>query len=225
MEQRTEAAVAGLAGREQSRRNFLRVAAGAAAALSAAGFGGFSAGKAWGQDGGGGGEAPYATYEGLGDAAILQFAYLLEQLEATFYAVGADSGLFEGEALAQIAEIRDHEVAHYEALAGVIQQLGAEVPAVPEFTFPEDATADAATFLGYAATFEPVGIGAYQGAAPALESKEILASAISIHNAECQHRCAIDVLRGVDPPNNVAFEEALPISEVQAAVEPFGITG
>jgi hypothetical protein len=28
----------------------------------------------------------------------------------------------------------------------------------------------------------------------------------------------------VEPPNNVAFEEALPLGEVQAAVEPFGIT-
>jgi hypothetical protein len=27
------------------------------------------------------------------------------------------------------------------------------------------------------------------------------------------------------PPNDVAFEEALPLADVQAAVEPFGITG
>jgi hypothetical protein len=218
MEGQTTGAFPGL-DREHSRRNFLKVAAAATAALSAAGFGGFTASKAWGQ------EAPYTTYQGLGDAAILQFAYLLEQLEATFYAVGADSGLFEGDALAQIAEIRDHETAHYEALAATIEQLGEAVPEVPEFTFPDDATADAATFLEYAATFEPVGIGAYQGAAPALESKEVLAAAISIHNAECQHRCAIDILRGVDPPNNVPFEVALPLADVQEAVAPFGITG
>ncbi len=127
--------------------------------------------------------------------------------------------------LAQIAAIRDHEFAHADAISTTLDQLGAEVPAEPNFTFPEDATADPATFLGYAATLEPVGIGAYQGAAPALESKDILAAAISIHNAECQHRCAINILNLVNPPNDVAFEEALPLKTVQEAAAPFGITG
>jgi hypothetical protein len=207
--------------RETSRRNFLKTAGWATAAISAAGIGGFGVAAKYA----GAQDAPYTTYEGLGDAAILQFAYLLEQLEGTFYSIGADSGLFDEYTLTQIATLRDHEFAHAEAIAATLGQLGAEVPAIPEFTFPEDATADAATFLGYGATFEPVGIGAYQGAAPALESKDILAAAISIHNAECQHWNAIKVLQGIDPPNNVAFEEALPIGAVQEAVAPFGITG
>jgi hypothetical protein len=206
--------------RETSRRNFLKTAAWTGAALSAMGIGGFSlANKAGAQD------APYTTYEGLGDAAILQFAYQLELLEGNFYAIGADSGLFVDTFLDQIAVIRDHEFAHAEAIAATLGDLGEEVPAEPAFTFPEDATADAATFLGYAATLEPVGIGAYQGAAPALESKDILAAAISIHNAECQHRCAINIMNLIVPPNNVAFEEALPLAAVQEAVAPFGITG
>jgi hypothetical protein len=209
--------------REQSRRGFLKTAATVTAAVSAMGIGGFAT-RAWAQDASTD-EQAYPSYEPLSDLEILQFAYLLEQLEYTFYAAGVDSGLFDGEALAQIAAIRDHEGAHAEALAATIGQLGGAVPAIPEFTFPEDATSSAETFLKYAATLEPVGIGAYQGAAPVLDSKDILAAAISIHNAECQHRCAINVLQGVVPPNNKAFEEALPLQEVQQAVEPFGITG
>ena len=207
--------------RETSRRNFLKTAAWAGAAISAMGIGGFGVAvrRAQAQD------QPYTTYEGLGDVAILQFAYQLELLEGNFYAIGADSGLFVDYFLAQIAAIRDHEFAHADAIATTLGQLGAEVPAEPAFTFPEDATADAATFLGYAATLEPVGIGAYQGAAPALESKDILAAAISIHNAECQHRCAINILNLIVPPNDLAFEEALPLKDVQEAVAPFGITG
>lgn len=207
--------------RDVSRRNFLKTAGLAGAAISAMGIGGFGVAvrRAQAQD------QPYTTYEGLGDAAILQFAYQLELLEGNFYAIGADSGLFADNFLAQIAAIRDHEFAHADAIATTLGQLGAEVPAEPAFTFPEDATADAATFLGYAATLEPVGIGAYQGAAPALESKDILAAAISIHNSECQHRCAINILNLIVPPNDVAFEEALPLPEVQEAVAPFGITG
>jgi hypothetical protein len=207
--------------REVSRQNFLKKAAWTGAAFSAMGIGGFgiavSRAEAQAQ--------AYESYQGLGDAAILQFAYLLEQLEGIFYDEGVNAGLFKGAFLDQVAVIRDHEFAHADAIATTLGQLGADVPAVPEFTYPDGVFTDVVAFLELAATFEPVGIGAYQGAAPALESKDILAAAISIHNAECQHRCAINILNLIVPPNNVAFEEALPLQDVQAAVEPFGITG
>ena len=206
-------------GRERSRRDFLKTAAAVGAALSAAGFGGVAllARDAEAQ------EAPYTTYQGLGDAAILSVAYQLELLEGNFYAAGANSGLFTGNALTQISQLSNDEFAHADAIAGVLSSLGAAIPE-PQLVFPPDATADAATFLTYAATLEPVGIGAYQGAAPALQSKDILASAISIHNAECQHWNAIKILQGIVPPNNVAFEEALPLQAVLDAGAPFGIT-
>ncbi len=209
-------------GREVSRRNFLKTAAWAGAALSAAGIGGvgFATRYAGAQEGGG---APFETYQGLGDAAILQFAYQLELLEGTFYQMGADMGTVSGNALAQVEAIRDHEFAHADALAATLQQLGAEVPATPEFTYPDGVFEDPASFLDLANTFEPVGIGAYQGAAPALESKEILGAALSIHNSECEHWNGIKILLGIDPPNNVAFEEALPLPQVQEAVAPFGL--
>jgi hypothetical protein len=206
--------------RETSRRNFLKTAAWTGAAFSAMGIGGFGVAVRRAEA-----QGEYETYQGLGDAAIVAFAYQLELLEGTFYAEGVNAGLFADAFLEQIIAIRDHEMAHADALATTLGQLGAEVPATPDFTFPAGTFGDAATFLKLAATFEPVGIGAYQGAAPALKSKDILAAAISIHNAECQHRCAINILNLITPPNNLAFEEALPLQDVQAAVEPFGITG
>ena len=207
--------------RETSRRNFLKTAAWTGAAFSAMGIGGFGVAVRRAEA-----EGEYKTYEGLGDAAIV----------AVRVPAGAPGGhvLRRGRRrpassrdafLEQIVAIRDHEMAHADALATTLGQLGAEVPATPEFTFPGGTFGDAATFLELAATFEPVGIGAYQGAAPALKSKDILAAAISIHNAECQHRCAINILNLINPPNDLAFEEALPLQKVQAAVEPFGITG
>ena len=207
--------------RETSRRNFLKTAAWTGAALSAMGIGGFGVAvrRADAQ------AAQYESYQGLGDAAILQFAYQLELLEGTFYDEGVNAGLFVDAFLDQIVAIRDHEMAHADAIAKTLGQLGADVPASPQFTFPDGSFSDAATFLELAATFEPVGIGAYQGAAPALESADILAAAISIHNAECQHRCAINILNLVNPPNDLAFEEALALPYVQDAVAPFGITG
>src|ERR671917_2449026 len=117
---------------ELSRRNFLKTAAWTGAALSAMGIGGFGVAvrRAEAQD------QPYKTYQGLGDAAILQFAYQLELLEGNFYAIGADSGLFVDAFLAQIAAIRYHEFAHADAIADTIVSLGGEVPAEPAFTFP-----------------------------------------------------------------------------------------
>jgi hypothetical protein len=206
--------------REVSRQNFLKTAAWTGAAFSAMGIGGFGVAVRRAEA-----QGEYETYEGLGDAAILQFAYQLELLEGTFYAEGVEAGLFEDAFLEQIVTIRDHEMAHADAIATTLDDLGAEVPPTPQLTFPNGTFTDPTAFLELAATFEPVGIGAYQGAAPALQSKDILAAAISIHNAECQHRCAINILNLINPPNDRAFEEALPLQDVQAAVAPFGITG
>ncbi len=205
--------------RDVSRRNFLKTTAWAGAALSAAGIGGvgFLTQRANAQT------APYTTYQGLGPADILGLAYQLELLEGTFYAEGINAGIFNDYATTQIAAIRDHEMAHADALASTLTSIGAAVPATPNFTFPPGTFGDAATFLGIAATLEPVGIGAYQGAAPVLIGTDYLAPAFSIHNAECMHWDAIKILQGVVPPTTVAFEEALPLGDVQAAVAPFGI--
>ncbi|HEX2739289.1 MAG TPA: ferritin-like domain-containing protein, partial [Rubrobacter sp.] len=91
--------------RETSRRSFLKTAAWTGAALSAMGIGGFGAAvrRAEAQ------AAQYKSYQGLGDAAILQFAYQLELLEGTFYDEGVNAGLFKDAFLDQIAAIRDHE--------------------------------------------------------------------------------------------------------------------
>ena len=205
--------------RDVSRRSFLKTAAWAGAALSAAGIGGFGVAV----------RRAHAVHEGYAEAGpvgIVSLAYLLEQLEGTFYATGIDVGVFAGDdfSTTQIAAIRDHEMAHADALAGILGELGAPVPATPEFTFPEGAFSNPTDFLNLAATFEPVGIGAYQGAAPALIGSEYLAPALSIHNAEGMHRVAINILLGVDPPNNLAFGEALPLPAVLEAVAPFGVS-
>ncbi|MGF1470452.1 MAG: ferritin-like domain-containing protein [Rubrobacteraceae bacterium] len=202
--------------REYSRRSFLKTAAWVGAAISAAGIGGFGVAvrKA---------HAVHEGYAAAGPVAVFSLAYQLELLEGTFYAEGVDAGILDDFAVTQIAAIRDHEMAHADALAGILGELGAAVPATPNFTFPDGVFSDPGAFLELGATLEPVGIGAYQGAAPALIGNEYLGPALSIHNAECMHWNAIKILQGVDPPNNVAFEEALPLEDVQAAAAPFGL--
>ncbi len=206
--------------REHSRRDFLKTAAWATAALSAAGIGGFGVAS----QSANAAHENYPSYQGLGDAAIFSFALQLERLEGTFYARGVEAGLFSGPALAQIAAIRDHEMAHVDAISAALSAAGAPVPPAPNLTYPPGVFQDRGAFLQLAATFEPVGIGAYGGAAAALESKELLAAALSIHNVECQHRVAINILNGILPPNNLAFEPSLPFGAVVEAVAPFGVT-
>jgi hypothetical protein len=63
--------------RETSRRNFLKTAAWTGAALSAMGIGGFGVAVRKAEA-----EGEYKTYEGLGDAAIVQFAYTLNSWKA-----------------------------------------------------------------------------------------------------------------------------------------------
>ena len=209
---------------EYSRRRFLKITAAGGAVLSAAGIGGigFLARPAEAQPTLG--TAAFPTYQGLDDAAILQVAYLLELLESRFYQFGVDAGILDAFSAGQIAAIRDHEFAHADAIAGTLGALGAAVPPEPRFTYPPGVFEDPVAFLELAATFEPVGIGAYQGAGPALESKEILAAAGSILGVECDHRTAIDILRGVDPPNNRAFQQSLTFDQVLGAAAPFGVS-
>ncbi len=210
--------------REHSRRSFLKTAATVGAVLTAAGIGGVSAITREADAQGLPTPITHPTYQGLGDVAIFSFALQLERLEGTFYAKGADSGLFSGPDLAQIAALRDHEMAHVDFITTTLQGVGAPVPPVPNFTLPPDALSSREAFLGLAATLEPVGIGAYQGAAPAIQNKALLGPALSIHNAECQHRCAINVLQGIVPPNNLQFEQSLPFQAVVDAAAPFGVT-
>ncbi len=221
----TESRISPVADREYSRHNFLKTAAWATAAISAAGIGGFGAARwADAQQQVGPITINHPTYQGLGDAAILGFALQLERLEGTFYAQGVDAGLFSGRDLAQIATLRDHEMAHADFLTTALQGAGAPVPPPPSLTFPPGVLSDPGAFLELAGTLEPVGVGAYGGAAAALESKDFLAAGLSIHNVECQHRTAINILRGILPPNDLAFEPTLPFGAVVEAAAPFGVT-
>ena len=60
--------------------------------------------------------------------------------------------------------------------------------AEPKFDFPYN---DTAGFLKLAQTFEDTGVSAYNGAAPAIKSKEVLAAAGSIVQVEARHAAAI----------------------------------
>ena len=57
-----------------------------------------------------------------GDAAILNFALLLEYLESEFYVEAVNSGALTGDLLEFATVVRDHELAHVNTIRGGARQ-------------------------------------------------------------------------------------------------------
>jgi rubrerythrin len=159
-----------------------------------------------------------------GDVEILNFALTLEALEQTFYqeALRQVSGL-TGDVQSLAQEIEANEAEHVDALMNLIQDLGGEPEPAPEFDFGE-AFSDQDTFLETAQEFEDTGVYAYNGAAPEIQSTEVLAAAGSIVQIEGRHAALIRLSRGEEPAP-AAFDETLDQQEVLDAVEPFIVGG
>lgn len=127
---------------------------------------------------------------GNGDTGILNYAYLLEQLEAAFYVkvmMSPYSGITTEETTI-LSEIRDHELAHRDffkaALAG---------DAIDEVTFDFSSInfSSRASVLGAAKTFEDLGVSAYNGAGKLIENADYLLLAGKIVSVEARHASAI----------------------------------
>jgi rubrerythrin len=159
----------------------------------------------------------FAAESGGGDAEILNFALTLEYLEADFYNVKAKTLGLSGEAKKYARQFGAEEAAHVSALAAAIKQLGGKPVAKPTFVFP--ATSEK-SFLALASVLENTGVGAYNGAAPSLQSKQVLASAGSIVQIEARHAAAIDLLIGKSPTPNEGFDQPLTKATVLGAVKP-----
>jgi rubrerythrin len=158
--------------------------------------------------------------ESGGDLEILNFALTLEYLESTFYerAVMKGKGL-SSEARALAVEIRDNEQAHVDALRTAITGSGGKPVEAPDVGFGLAFTSEA-KFLELAQALEDTGVSAYNGAAPSIESLEILAAAGSIVQVEARHAALIRLMRGQLPAPD-AFDKALEAQQVLAAVKPF----
>ncbi len=170
-----------------------------------------------------------------GDLDILNFALLLERLEAAFYNQNVTKPFLTGAAGSAVAalksmvdEIRDHENAHVALLTGA---LGANAAAAPSFQGLDTTTLQ--QFVTMAQTFEDVGVSAYLGQAPLIQSKDILAVAGGIMDIEARHAGGIRAYRKVAGPadggdptitlteDREAVNRARSRAEVTALVRPF----
>ena len=155
---------------------------------------------------------------GGGDVEILNFALTLEFLEAEFYDRALDQVQLPTELRKLSEDIRDAEREHVDALSSTITELGGRPTKAPTLEFP--LTGDQGGFLELAQTFEDTGVAAYNGAAPSIKAKEVLAAAGSIVQVEARHAAAIRLARKQDPAP-AAFDETMNMQQVLNAVKPF----
>jgi rubrerythrin len=152
-----------------------------------------------------------------GDVGILNFALTLEYLESTFYKEAKTRIKPSGELKSLLDLIASDEQQHVEALTATVKQLGGKPVAEPKFNFEYN---DTAGFLKLAQVFEDTGVSAYNGAAPSIKSKEVLAAAGGIVQVEARHAAAIRLQNKAEPAP-AAFDPPLDEQQVLKAVEPF----
>ena len=151
---------------------------------------------------------------------VLQFALLLEQLEAEFYDRGvAVSGLIDAGDMAIFAQIKTHEDAHVAALQALITGKSATPNPKPTFDFTahgavagfDFSAGQYDTFKALAQAFEDTGVRAYKGQAPrVINDKAVLTAALTIHAVEARHASEIRRLRGLKAWITGASRDDLP---------------
>lgn len=127
---------------------------------------------------------------GTGDTGILNYAYLLEQLEAAFYVrvMTAPYAGMSSEENTILKEIRDHELAHRDFFKAA---LATDAITEVEFDFSSINFTSRASVLGTAKAFEDLGVSAYNGAGKLIANPDYLLLAGKIVSVEARHASAI----------------------------------
>jgi rubrerythrin len=151
------------------------------------------------------------------DLAVVEFALGLEQLEAAFYTAALARAGLGGQLKTLATEFGAHEAEHAKALGDLITQLGGKPAAPPKTKF---GLTNQASFLRLAVVLEDTGVGAYNGAAPAVRTPDLLATLGEIAQTEARHSGALRMAAGLDPAPQ-AFEKPIAAPQVAQAVKPF----
>jgi Ferritin-like domain len=150
------------------------------------------------------------------DARILNFALLLEYLEAEFYTRAQRSGALSGETLRFARVVGAHERAH---VAFLQKALGNKARKKPTFDF-KGTTENQAKFQATAVLLEDTGVPAYNGQGPNL-TKKTLGAAARIVSVEARHAAWIrDIVQKNPAP--AAFDAARTKRQIEAAVVKTG---
>jgi hypothetical protein len=154
---------------------------------------------------------------GPGDLGIAIYALTLEYIETDFYAKVVASGKLTGKLLDMAKRFGNQESQHIDALESFVTDNGGKLTVRPKTTFD---LPNQAAILQQAVTFENLGASAYLGQADRIQSKDLLAAALSIHSVEARHAAALSVAAKVSPTPNGAFAVPTTAFNVITAVQP-----
>jgi len=148
------------------------------------------------------------------DVDILNYALVLEYLQASFYTEAELAGALSGKSALADRHLGGVERAHVKAIQGA---LGSAAVKSPSFDFQGTTEAPRA-FLKTAVALEDLAVSAYKGQLPLIRSAQVLAAAVSIHSVEARHAAWMRFLFGLVPAAT-PFDEALPRQSVTRIVD------
>ena len=165
-----------------------------------------------------------------GDPGVINYLYLLEQLEEALYTriVATPPADFSAADTAYFTDLRDHEIVHRETFRYALGPNG--LPILP-FDFSSLTLGTRAGALAAARQFEDLGVAAYAGAVPLLTDASLRQLTAKIMSVEARHAALVrDLLvpgsfAGADAvaDTGLAAGQNLPRTpvEVMAVVAPF----
>jgi hypothetical protein len=152
------------------------------------------------------------------DADIAKLAATAELLAIDFYTNAIASKKLTGDELTYLVGAKANEVAHYDALKGVLKSA---TPAGLKFTYPAGSFASRASIGKLGEALETAFVGAYMGAVGALQSNTLKSVAAEIGACESRH---LSVLTNIAQNAIVpapSFPEVFSAAKATAAVKPF----
>ncbi len=152
------------------------------------------------------------------DSDIAKLAATAELLAIDFYSNAIASGKLKGDELSYLVGAKGNEVAHYDALKGV---LGKATPAGLKFKYPAGSFGSRHSIGALGMALETAFVGAYMGAVTAFKSNELKGVAAEIGACESRH---LSVLTNIGA-NAIVPAPDLPkvftAAQATAAVTPF----
>lgn len=147
------------------------------------------------------------------DVDILNYALVLEYLQASFYTEAERRGALTGLTARAARVVGATERAHVEAFRKLLKSQAVKRPT---FDF-QGTTEQQQPFLKTAVAFEDLAVAAYKGQAPRLQSNAVLAAAVGIHSVEARHAAWMRQLFGITPAVK-AFDQPASRAEINRIV-------
>ncbi len=147
-------------------------------------------------------EAQASVARSRTDIAMLRFDLVLEYLQAGLYTEAERLGRLTKKTLSWARVVGAHERAHAQAIKNL---LGSKAVPSPAFNY-RDVTSEERPFIKTAVAFEDLTAALLKWQAPRLDSREIVAAAVTLHSVETRHAAWIRHIIGLKPATT-AFDK------------------